>query len=145
MVGSGYFTVDDTTIPDSGSFMAVATDLAGRLVTGRDFGYAFGNTEVTGTPDNAVWLHTPHTDAVISFEDGVPTGISYDEVHLCGVAYHCLPNHQIHLLGAAFDVFDYPRLGAYGDVAISPAIPEPSTVALLLAGLGAMALRRRRR
>jgi hypothetical protein len=48
------------------------------------------------------------------------------------------------LLGTAFDVFDYPSLRAYGDVAISPAIPEPSTVALMLAGLGAVALMRRR-
>jgi hypothetical protein len=150
VVGSGYFTVDDTMVPDSGSFMAVATDLAGELVTGRDFGYAFGNELVSlprGDPAderNIERIRTPHTDAVISFEDGVPTGITYEEVHLCTVAYRCGPNHQIHLLGTSFDVFDYPSLRAYGDVAISPAIPEPSTVALMLAGLGVVALRRRR-
>lgn len=151
VVGSGYFTVDDTMVPDSGSFMAVATDLAGELVTGREFGYAFGNEHLAylgGDPAdsrNTVLIRTPHNDAVISFEDGVPTGITYEELHTCDVPGRCAPNHQIHLLATTFDVFDYPRLRADGDVAISLAIPEPSTVALMLAGLVAVALMRRRR
>ena len=147
-VGSGYFTVDDTMIPDSGSFLAVATDLGGELVTGRKFGYAFGNESVEylgGDPaENYVLIRTPHKDAVIAFEDGVPVGITYDELHTCNVSYHCFPNHQIHLLGATYDVFDYPRLRAFGHLTISPAIPEPSTVALMLGGLGAVLLMRRR-
>ncbi len=150
VVGSGYFTVDDTLIPDSGSFMAVATDLGGELVTGRDFGYAFGNERLEylggdpADPRNSVLIRTPYTDAVISFEDGVPVGITYEELHTCNVAYRCMPNHQIHLLGTTYDVFDYSRLRAFGDVTISPAIPEPSTVALMLAGLGVVVLLRRR-
>jgi hypothetical protein len=149
-VGSGYFTVDDTMIPDSGSFMAVATDLGGELVTGREFGYAFGNEMLEylgGDPaesQNSVLIRTPHNDAVIAFEDGVPVGISYDEMHTCNVSYRCFPNHQIHLLGATYNVFDYPGLGAIGHLTIGPAIPEPSTVALMLGGLGAVLLVRRR-
>jgi hypothetical protein len=149
-VGSGYFTVDDTMIPDSGSFMAVATDLGGELVTGREFGYAFGNEmlEYLGgdpvEPQNSVLIRTPHNDAVIAFEDGVPVGITYHELHTCNTSYRCSPNHQIHLLGAAYDVFDYPGLRAFGHLTIGPAIPEPSTVALMLGGLGALVLVRRR-
>lgn len=150
VIGSGHFTVDDKMVPDSGSFMAVATDLGGELVTGRAFGYAFGNERLEylggdpADPRNAVLIRTPHADAVISFEDGVPVGITYSELHTCNVAYRCMPNHQIGLLGATYQVFDYPRLYALGEVTISPAIPEPSTVALMLAGLSAVVLLRRR-
>jgi hypothetical protein len=150
VVGTGYFTVDNTMVPETGSFMAVATDLTGELVTGLDFGYAFGNEWLKwlggdpSDPRNSVLIRTPHTDAVISFEDGVPTGITYDELHTCNVAYRCAPNHQIHLLGASFDVFQYSNLRADGVISISPAIPEPSTLALVLAGLGAVAFVRQR-
>jgi PEP-CTERM motif len=147
VVGSGTFTVDEASVPAVGSFEAVATDLSGVLVTSRGFGYAFGN-EINrylggdpADPRNMVLIRKPHTDAVVSFEDGVPTGIRYDEVHTCdGGPYRCSPNHQIHFLGARFDVFEYPALSASGELTISPAIPEPNTVALMGAGLVAIAL-----
>ena len=148
-VGSGYFTVDETMVPDSGSFMSLASDLGGELVTGRKFGYAFGNENFKylggdpADPQNSILIRTPHNDAVITFEDGVPVGIAYVESHTCSVAYHCFPNHEIRLLGGTYYVFDYPRLGAFGDLTISP-IPEPSTLALMLGGLGALVLVRRR-
>lgn len=146
VVGSGTFTVDETGVPAVGSFEAVATDLSGLLVTTRGFGYAFGNelNRYLGgdpaDPRNMVLIRTPHTDAVVSFEDGVPTGIRYDEVHTCDAPFRCAPNHQIHFLGAQFTVFDYPTLSASGELTISPAIPEPNTMALMGAGLVAIAL-----
>jgi hypothetical protein len=146
VVGSGYFTVDETGVPAVGSFEAVATDLSGALVTGRGFGYTFGN-EINkylggdpAAPGNMVLIRTPHTDAVVSFEDGVPTGIRYDEVHTCEAPFRCSPNHEIHFLGTRFNAFDYPALLATGELTISPAIPEPSTVAQMAAGLVAIAL-----
>jgi PEP-CTERM motif len=144
VVGSGYFTVDDALAPDLGPAVLVASDLAGEFSTGRDFGYAFGNTSITGTPVNPIYSVLPHVDALISFEDGVPTGITYAEDHSCTVVYHCLPNHRLSFTGSGFYVFDYPSLGATGVLSISPAIPEPSTVAMMLAGLCAAAFARRR-
>jgi PEP-CTERM motif len=145
VVGSGWFTVDDATIPDAGSFSIVATDLMGVLGNGQAFGYAYGNSSITGFPNDPITTLTPHTDALISFQDGVATGITYQEQHTCSVAYHCLPNHQVSFSGAAFDVFAYASLRADGTLSISPAVPEPSTVALMLGGLCATMLMRRRR
>ena len=142
--GSGFFVVDESLVPDAGSFAVVAADLAGK-VSNYDFGYALGNSAVYGTPIEPVVVRSAHGDATISFLDGVPTGITYSEQHVCFNAYHCGPYYQVNLTGNEFSVSAYPFGSGRGELSISPAVPEPASYALLLAGLGATLLVRRRR
>ncbi len=142
--GSGFFVVNESQVPDVGSFAVVAADLAGK-VSNYDFGYAFGNSAVYGTPIEPIVVRSVHGDATISFLDGVPTGITYSEQHVCFNAYHCGPYYQVNLTGTEFSVSAYPFGSGRGELSISAAVPEPSTYALLLAGLGATILMRRRR
>jgi hypothetical protein len=145
--GGGSFGVADP-VPASGRVVLVASDLAGTAGEAigylAPFGYAFGNTfeYFVGPPPegNIAVTRTPHEDALITFQDGVAVGISYQESHTCDTGHHCQPGFTNAGSISMFDAFYYFAPGPYplitaGPIIITREVPEPGTQALLVAGL----------
>jgi hypothetical protein len=146
--GIGLFTVDPTLLPESGTG-AVAASFISFTLGGSSFGTSIGNYSVIADPNGPLGPPTPlfvysaTPPASILFRDFVPTGISYEEFHTCEYLYHCRPAEIVELEGSVFRAFIYPFGEAYigdpGSIAITAAVPEPETYALMLAGLAACA------
>lgn len=154
--GGGSFVVTDP-IPANGTVVLVASDLAGTagaaLGFPAPFGYAFGNTfeYFVGPPPegNIAVTRTPHEDALITFQDGVAVGISYQEKHGCDTGHHCQPGFtsagSMYMSFLSYEFFPGPyAVVTGGPITITREVPEPGTQALLLAGLLALGISWRR-
>jgi len=148
--GQGFFIIDDP-VPTIGTVVLVASDMRGSVGDAwlfnspAPFGYEFGNTHefLVGDPPlppHTEFIRSPHNDALVTFSDGVPTGISYSESHTCDTEHHCtseitnavpflLMTGEQYLASAAF--LD----GTGGTISIAQAVPEGGTLPLMLAGL----------
>jgi hypothetical protein len=141
--GSGYFVIDQSLIPSTGTFALAASEFEGHIgATG--FGYSHGRSIGFNAPDGPFFF-LPHSDATISFLDGIATGINYNEFHTCQEAGNCRSANgiTIEMLGSTFD-FGLPFNDVTGTISISGPVPEPEVFALILVGLGAMGLLGRR-
>lgn len=147
--GDGFFVVDDP-VPAMGTVTVIASDLAGTVgfswgfnLPGR-FGYEFGNSSefFSGDPSegNIEVVTRPHEEALITFSEGVPVGISYNESHTCDTGHHCTPSvltdvvQYISMSGNTYTDGAHFLDAGGGFITITP-VPEPGTQALLLAGL----------
>jgi hypothetical protein len=154
---NGYITIDDALMQSHGSGDLVAWDLEfNQTLTGCTFGFGYrcGNNFfffVPGPPPMSVSGHFSHLDAVVTFADGVPVAMSYSEQH----AYDPKGWSMLEIRPTAGSFF-YPsatwKLDTYSSTSVGtysfgpqiPVVPEPETWALLVAGLGAVGVVRRK-
>jgi hypothetical protein len=147
--GSGFFTVDDSAVPVFGTASIRADTFEGVLRafgSSTPFGYSIGNTSVVvrhviqpdGSSREVVESEVvPNVDALISFQDRVPTRIGYIEFH--SVFDTLLPGGVsgsfVVLSGLTWSAMTNRISMASGPIGIFAPIPEPATYGLLVAGL----------
>jgi hypothetical protein len=148
----GYVVIDDALAKSGGSGQLVAYDF--EFLQGPAFGTSYGNDRLVpfdGFGAGQSWvLHTPGFGGRMTFVDGVPTSFAYAETHDLG--QFASRTMFIYDNGPVQHPDGYTwiwqtRTGALGTYEIGPAIPaipEPTTWALLLAGLSMLSALSRR-
>jgi hypothetical protein len=146
VIGSGFLSVDDSSIPLHGAASVRASTFEGTV--GRPIGYSQGNTFTTISfhPNEVVNVVKTDTNASISFQDHVPVGIGYDEVHTVAVdgCSSCFFAFEITMIGADW-VLTSGHGGDRGTIRFATPVPEPITLVLMLSGLWLVAWTTRRR
>ncbi|MGZ5732617.1 MAG: PEP-CTERM sorting domain-containing protein [Caldimonas sp.] len=131
----------DQAVPLSGTAIIGASDVEGQY-GGFGFGYAFGNTDeyfdMYGFPLGPP-VFSPSGPAAVTFQDGVPMGISYGEQHtkweLQHKEYIPVVIDFVYMSGGEFAIN-----GGHGSIVFIVPVQEPSSLAMMVAGLGLLTL-----